>query len=88
MTQPIPTPEESNRQHTNSDKNSSRIAQHHSLGIGSNEASPGDHIHDGKTSKRIGKGLDPAFPSDAAAAYSEAQIQSIIDALRDLGFGT
>jgi hypothetical protein len=29
------------------------IAQHHTLGPLTNQASPGDHIHDGSTSKRI-----------------------------------
>ncbi|MFY3741630.1 MAG: hypothetical protein HMLIMOIP_002088 [Candidatus Nitrosomirales archaeon] len=74
--------------HAKSDIDSSVTAQHHTLGIEHNQASPGDHIHNGKSSKRIGKGLDPTFPTTANAVYTQAQIQSIIDALRDLGFGT
>lgn len=88
MTQPVPSSDEVNKAHTNSDVDSSVTAQHHTLGIQHNQASPGDHKHDGKSSKRIGKGLDPAFPTTAAGAYSAAQIQSIINALRNLGFGS
>jgi hypothetical protein len=82
------TPEEVNKLHANSDLDASTVAQHHTTGFGHNQASPGDHRHDGKTSKKIGKGLDAGFPTTANAAYSQAQMQSVIDALRDLGFGT
>ena len=77
-----------NKFHSNSDSDSAVTAQHHTLGISHNQASGGDHNHNGKNSKRIGKGLDLAFPLTAGAAYSQAQMQSVIDALRDLGFGT
>jgi hypothetical protein len=89
MTAPVPpTSSESMKAHTNSDADSSTGAQHHSLGIGHAQASPGDHTHNGKNSKRIGKGLDAGFPTTAAGAYSAVQMQAVIDALRDLGFGT
>jgi hypothetical protein len=39
--------------HLNSDVDQSFISQHHTLGPLTNQASPGDHIHDGSTSKRI-----------------------------------
>jgi hypothetical protein len=39
--------------HLNSDVDQSFIAQHHTLGSLTNQASPGDHIHDGTTSKRL-----------------------------------
>ena len=39
--------------HLNSDVDQSFIAQHHTLGPLTNQASPGDHIHDGSTSKKI-----------------------------------
>ena len=39
--------------HLNSDVDQSFIAQHHTLGALTNQASPGDHIHDGTTSKRL-----------------------------------
>lgn len=89
MTNPMipPTSAESNKAHSNSDVDSSTTSQHHTLGIAHNQASPGDHLHDGKSSKLIGKGKDVTFPTTAGAVYTQAQIQSIIDALRDLGFG-
>lgn len=40
--------------HLNSDVDQNAISQHHTLGPLANQASPGDHIHDGKTSNRIG----------------------------------
>ncbi len=39
--------------HLNSDVDQNAISQHHTLGPLANQASPGDHIHDGKTSARI-----------------------------------
>lgn len=89
MTNPLPpTPTESNKAHSNSDLDSAQTAQHHTLGLGQNQGSSGTHNHNGKNSKRIGTGINPAFPTTANAAYSQAQIQSIIDALRSLGLGT
>lgn len=88
MTNPAPPSSDVTKLHSNSDSDSSVTAQHHTLGIAHNQASPGDHKHDGKSSKKIGKGLDTGFPTTAGAAYSQAQMQSVIDALRDLGFGT
>lgn len=86
MTQPI-SATTSNIQHANSDSDTSQQALHHTLGQGRNQGSPGDHNHNGKNSKRIGDNLDGSFPVTASATYSQAQIQSIINALRNLGFG-
>lgn len=82
-----PTAVDVNRFHTNSDVDAGVTVQHHTLGILHNQASAGDHKHDGKSSKLIGKSLNLAFPTVASATYSQAQIQTIIDALRKLGFG-
>jgi hypothetical protein len=79
---------EVNTFHTNSDVDASVTAQHHTLGILHNQASGGDHTHNGKSSKKIGKGINAGFPSTASATYSQVQIQNIIDALRALGLGT
>lgn len=84
----VPSSDAVNKAHTNSDVDSAVTAQHHTLGIQHGQGSPGDHKHDGKSSKKIGKGLDLSFPTTANATYSQAQIQSIINALRTLGFGT
>lgn len=91
MTSPVPVPPTStevSKAHTNSDVDTSVVAQHHTLGILHNQSSAGDHKHDGKSSKLIGKGLDLTFPITANAAYTQAQLQSIISALRKLGFGS
>jgi hypothetical protein len=50
---PTPSPDEVNSFHQNSDRDSSVFAQHHTLGLGPTQASPGSHTHNGKDSKRI-----------------------------------
>jgi hypothetical protein len=40
-----PSPQDVTQFHSNSDKDSSAYAQHHTLGKGSNQAAPGDHTH-------------------------------------------
>lgn len=89
MTQPTPPPssEQTNKAHANSDVDSAVTAQHHRLGTGHNQASPGDHKHDGHTSKLVGKGKDLAFPVTANAVYVQADFQKVINALRVLGWG-
>lgn len=49
----FPSAQEVNDFHLNSDRDSSATAQHHTLGTSPNQASPGNHNHDGKNSKRI-----------------------------------
>jgi hypothetical protein len=90
MTQPklAPSSEVVNQFHANADIDTSPQSLHHSLGIKHNQASPGDHKHDGKSSRRIGSGINVGFPSVASATYSQSQVQAIIDALRALGLGT
>lgn len=88
MTQPTPSSSDVTKFHNNSDVDSAVTAQHHTLGIQHNQASPGDHMHNGKSSKKIGKGINAGFPTTAGAAYSQAQMQAVIDALRALGLGT
>lgn len=50
---PTPTPDDVNTFHLNSDRDSSRNAQHHTLGIGPYQASPGNHRHDGRDSAQL-----------------------------------
>ncbi len=88
MTSPTPGSNEVNKFHANSDVDSSSVAQHHTLGIQHDQASPGDHNHNGKNSRKIGKGINVGFPTTANATYSQAQMQAVIDALRALGLGT
>jgi hypothetical protein len=49
-----PSPQESVNQHTQSDVDSSAKSQHHTLGTRPTQASPGNHIHDGITSPKLG----------------------------------
>ena len=44
---------EVNEFHSNSDVDKSTLSQHHTLGIQPNQASPGDHNHNGRNSRRI-----------------------------------
>jgi hypothetical protein len=39
--------------HIDSDVDENPLAHHHTLGPLAGQASPGDHVHDGKTSKKI-----------------------------------
>jgi hypothetical protein len=39
--------------HLNSDKDAGAGALHHTLGLGSTQASPGSHNHDGRSSRRV-----------------------------------
>jgi hypothetical protein len=57
----VPSAHEINRSHSQSDVDSSQRSQHHTLGTGRNQASPGNHIHDGITSPKLGPmQMDPA----------------------------
>lgn len=49
-----PSAQESIKQHKLSDVDSGQRAQHHTLGKARNQASPGNHIHDGITSPKMG----------------------------------
>lgn len=51
-----PEPREVNSFHDRSDVDSGPNAQHHTIGISRNQASPGDHQHDGKSSRELGYG--------------------------------
>jgi hypothetical protein len=45
--------EEVNFFHLNSDKDAGPTALHHTLGLGPGQASPGNHNHDGRNSKKV-----------------------------------
>lgn len=55
---PAPAPRVVAAFHVRSDVDSGPFAQHHTLGIKHNQASFGDHVHDGKSSRKIGLGLN------------------------------
>lgn len=57
----VPSAPEINQLHAMDDVDSSVRAHHHTLGTGRNQASPGNHIHDGITSPKLGAmQMDPA----------------------------
>lgn len=56
-----PPPQLVNKFHTRSDLDSKTWAQHHTLGIKANQASPGDHNHDGTTSRQITAEANPSI---------------------------
>lgn len=72
-----PSPREVNAFHARSDKDTSSIAQHHSLGPDHNQASPGDHLHDGRTSKF----LATHTLTGALAPASVSELDAIVDQL-------
>lgn len=48
-----PNPEEVNEFHRYSDVDNGPDSQHHTLGIDPNQSSPGDHTHNGRTSRTL-----------------------------------
>lgn len=78
-----PDPREVNRLHARSDVDSSPIAQHHTLGIKHNQASYGDHVHDGKSSRKLGQGLNLTLSGskggNAALANLITMLKNVIE---------
>lgn len=66
--------------HIFSDKDSSADAQHHTLGSGTNQASPGSHNHDGGNSVALLAGY-----TLSGSKASGAALVSVIGALVQLG---
>lgn len=71
-----PAPEVVNFFHDRSDVDSSSTAQHHTLGLKHDQASPGDHKHDGKNSRLIGEGI-----TISGAKGGNAALASVIAAM-------
>lgn len=78
-----PEPREVNQFHSRSDVDSSTTAQHHTLGVKHDQASPGDHNHDGKGSRKIGQGLSltltGAKGGNVALANLITMLQNVIE---------
>ena len=66
--------------HTNSDVDGSSKALHHSLGSNRGQASPGDHTHDGGTSKLLLEGISVTGSRSGGGA-----LLSVISILTSLG---
>ena len=77
-----PPPDEVNRLHDKSDVDSSQMAQHHTLGLKHDQASPGDHTHNGQNSKLLMENV-----TISGSRGGNAALASLITALSDaLGF--
>lgn len=65
------TPQESRRAHQRADTDLGPRSLHHTLGIKRNQASPGDHTHEGITSKKIGPlEMDPVNLGETRAEWT------------------
>lgn len=74
------TAAETNKFHAKSDVDSAAFAQHHTLGSSHNQASPGDHNHDGYTSRTIASAIVISGSRSGGTALT-----SVIAALVALG---
>ena len=78
----VPSAIETQRSHRQSDVDSNPRAQHHTLGPRRNQASPGNHIHDGTTSPKLGPlEMDPTNPGKTRPALTCAADAASIRAL-------
>lgn len=75
-----PSAKEVEVQHTNADTDGSSTTIHHTLGAKRGQASPGDHTHDGGTSKAILEGV-----TLTGAKAGNAALASVIAALVAMG---
>lgn len=71
--------------HRKSDVDSSQEAQHHTLGVKQDQASPGGHKHDGTNSLKILTGTNITGAKTAPASGSAPALASVIAALVKLG---
>lgn len=72
--------QESRKAHQRSDVDLSPRAIHHTLGSQRNQASPGNHNHDGTTSKKIGPlEMDPSNPGKTRAVWTIPTSPTIAD---------
>lgn len=67
-----------NALHRRCDVDSKATAFHHTLGVQRNQASPGDHVHDGKASKLAGAGLNLSISGTKNTAASEDSIVAML----------
>lgn len=78
----VPSAREVLEFHTHADKDGSPTALHHTLGVKPNQASPGNHVHDGGSSALIESLADVTITGSRS---SGAAVASIISALEKLG---
>lgn len=78
-----PEPKIVNRFHTRSDKDSSPTSQHHTLGPGHGQSSPGDHKHDGLSSKALLASI--TIIGSRADTSATGPLNQLLNALETLG---
>lgn len=81
--QPTYSAQQALRLHEFSDKDSSPLAQHHTLGPRRHQASPGNHNHDGSTSPKLGAGkgltLTGSTGGNVALQNLIAMLQQVVE---------
>lgn len=74
------SPQQTRRNHDRADTDLSQRALHHTIGIGRNQASPGDHYHDGTNSKKIGPlEIDPTGIDKTRAEWTIPLVPTVGD---------
>lgn len=77
------SPGDSDSLHARCDVDSSKFANHHTIGLGPNQAASGTHIHDGFSSRKVGAGLGLSISGskggNAALASLIAMLGTVID---------
>lgn len=83
ISQQVPSAKEVNEYHTNSDRDASINALHHTLGTRRNQAAKGDHIHNGENGQKVGDGMalnvTGAKGGNAALTSLLAMLAKVID---------
>lgn len=74
--------------HVQSDVDNSYMSKHHTLGTGKGQASPGTHIHDGTTSRKIGYGLGLTITGSRGGNAAVASIIALLGTVIDFTDGT
>lgn len=67
--------------HHRDDLDSGPTAHHHTIGLGRNQAPPGDHVHDGISSRKIGSGLNLSVSGSTAGNVA---LQNLLTMLADV----
>lgn len=73
------SPQDSRRAHSRADTDISSRSLHHTLGTKHNQASPGDHNHDGTSSKLIGAGSGWTIPISPSVADLVTLLHKFVD---------
>lgn len=85
-TKNFPSPEDVLNIHMNSDVDASLFAQHHTLGSTGNQASPGDHKHDGASSNLLfDPNSDIATGDISTLAGLHTSMRAVLNALKKIG---